>query len=335
MMPDDSAVPPNRFSLRGCHSLLSTRSVGWHFRSTRQDRHHFDAQGSDPPTEQRADSKESYSLSQPVFERLCAVPGVCVSLATGTATMTLCLILLCLVPRAGFAADPGSHERAFLRALELFDSAKSPDDYRTSARELESIVADGVRSGAVYYNLGNAYYRAGDYGRAILNYRKAQPYRPRDTYLEANLQQALTSAPGRLAEQPAPWWSHVLFWTEWISYPDKVRLSGLAMLLAAVFVVTAVILRRPRIHFVAAALGCVSVIVGMDAFLSNPESIHRAVITGETIARKGTGKDYEPAFDQPLRDGAEFTVLSETSDWTLGHFEDIGDGWVRNEFVAR
>jgi len=249
--------------------------------------------------------------------------------------MALRIILLILVPCTASAADPGTHERAFIRSLELFDSASTSDDYRAAARELETIVADGVRSGAVYYNLGNAYYRAGDYGRAILNYRKAKPYRPRDTFLEANLQQALAVAPGRLADQPIPWWNHVLFWNEWLSFPAKVQFTGLAMIIAAVFAVTAVILRRPRIHLAAAALCCVSIILGIDAFLSHPDSVHRAVITGETIARKGTGKDYEPAFDQPLRDGAEFTIRSETSDWTMGHFEGIGDGWVRNEFLAK
>ena len=64
-------------------------------------------------------------------------------------------------------------------------------------------------------------------------------------------------------------------------------------------------------------------------------SSQRAVITIETIARKGTGNSYEPAFDQPLRDGAEFQVLQVSSDWTLGRFEGIGDGWVRNDSVAR
>ena len=54
----------------------------------------------------------------------------------------------------------------------------------------------------MYYNLGNAYFRAGEYGRAIAAYRKAKPYRPRDPYLEANLRQALSVAPGRLPEPP-------------------------------------------------------------------------------------------------------------------------------------
>jgi hypothetical protein len=233
------------------------------------------------------------------------------------------------------AADTGRRERAFVKALELFDSASGPDDYRAAAKELETIVADGFQNGAVFYNLGNAYYRAGDYGRAILNYRKAKFYRPRDAYLEANLQQALAVAPGRLNESTVPWWTHVLFWTDWFSFPTKVRSLCLGLLLIPTLALISVAIRNPRLLIAACVLLMFTVAAGIDVGLTNPDSSRRAVIIGETIARKGTGKDYEPAFDQPLRDGAEFTVLNQTTDWTFGHFEGIGDGWVRNEFVAR
>ena len=80
-----------------------------------------------------------------------------------------------------------------------------------------------------------------------------------------------------------------------------------------------------------------SVAIAVDAGLSyaDIEGSRRAVITAETTARKGTGKDYEAAFDQPLKDGAEFRILEETNDWVLGHFEGIGDGWIRKEYIAR
>jgi tetratricopeptide (TPR) repeat protein len=224
-----------------------------------------------------------------------------------------------------------------VQAIELFDAAKTPEQYRESAWVLESILADGFQNGAVYYNLGNAYYRAGDYGRAILNYRKAKPYRPRDPYLKANLEQALIAAPGHLAEPPIRWWSHVLFWTDWFSFPTKVRLFFGGMAMAALLTVIAVGFRIPRLPFPIAAILFVSVAIGVDAALYDEQitGYHRGVITAETSARKGTGASYEVAFDQPLRDGAEFQILSKTADWTLGHFEGVGDGWVRNEFVAR
>lgn len=247
------------------------------------------------------------------------------------------MLLACLfLPRVtSTAAEPGAHERAFVKALELFDQAKSPDDYRASARELESIIADGVHSGAVYYNLGNAWFRAGEFGRAILSYRKARPYRPRDPYLEANLQQALASAPGRLPDPPTPWWSHVLFWTDWFSSPAKVRLASSSLALSAVLFVLAIVLRRRSLITVMAVVFVLGVALSLECLLIAPAQSSRAVIIAETTARKGTGKDYEPAFDQPLRDGAEFTILTETDDWVFGHFEGIGDGWVRKDDMAR
>jgi len=249
--------------------------------------------------------------------------------------LLLLSVIFCLSSSIATAAEPGAHERAFVKALELFDQAKSPDDYRASARELESIVADGVHSGAVYYNLGNAWFRAGEFGRAILNYRKAKPYRPRDPYLAANLQQALASAPGRLPDPPVPWWSHVLFWTDWFSASAKIRLASCSLCLAAIlFVVSIVMRRRSLISAMAVAL-IFGIALSAECLLNDPTQVHRAVIITETTARKGTGKDYEPAFDQPLRDGAEFTVLTETIDYFFGHFEGIGDGWVRKEDAAR
>ena len=46
-------------------------------------------------------------------------------------------------------------------ALEQFDASKSPADYRQAAETLESIVVDGYCNGAVFYNLGNAWFRGG------------------------------------------------------------------------------------------------------------------------------------------------------------------------------
>jgi Tetratricopeptide repeat len=233
------------------------------------------------------------------------------------------------------AADTGERQRSFVRAQEQFDKAQTPEDYRAAAKEFEKILSDGFQNGVVYYNLGNAYYRAGDYGRAILSYRKAKSLRPRDAYLEANLQQALAAAPGRLNEPATPWWTHVLFWSQWFSFPMKVKLTAGCWMMAAVVWVIAIVRRHSRLHLVTGALVCVGLVMGIDLMLSNPQSVTRAVIIAETIARKGTADDYEPAFNQPLRDGAEFTILDETSEWTFGQFEGIGEGWVRNQFIAK
>ena len=250
--------------------------------------------------------------------------------------LPILVALAFLSPGTATAAEPGTRERTFMRALELFDAAKTPHDYSESAALLESLLADGFRNGAVYYNLGNAYFRAGQYGRAIAAYRKAQAYRPRDPYLDANLRQALSVAPGRLPEPPSPWWRHVLFWSGWLSFPEKAYAAFAGFLLAALAAIAALLFRRPRGYWLSAALGLAAIVVSIDAGLAYADVTwsRHAVVTDETIARKGIGKDYEPAFDQPLKDGAEFTVLSESDDWVFGHFEGIGDGWLRREHVV-
>ena len=49
------------------------------------------------------------------------------------------------------------------------------------AAALYQALADaGAEDGTLYYNLGNACFKAGDLGRAILNYRRAQALLPRD-----------------------------------------------------------------------------------------------------------------------------------------------------------
>src|SRR5580658_6844003 len=171
------------------------------------------------------------------------------------------LMLSAVMPGVAFAAEPGARQRTFIRALEVFDAAKTPREYRESATLLESLLADGFRNGAVYYNLGNAYYRAGEYGRAIAAYRKAKPYRPRDPYLEANLRQALSVAPGRLPESPPPWWRHVLFWSRWLSFPEKAYASFAGFVLAALAACAAVLLRRPRGYWISMALVVIAAIL--------------------------------------------------------------------------
>jgi tetratricopeptide (TPR) repeat protein len=295
----------------------------------------FSAPGGDKEQGRQGDKENDQRLCRRSF--LLVSPTPCLLVFFQKCCCFACLLVLPFMPAAARASEAGSRERTFVRALELFDAAKSPQDYRESAALLESLLADGFRSGAVYYNLGNAWFRAGEYGRAIAAYRKAKPYRPRDPYLDANLRQALLVAPGRLAEPPPPWWTHVLFWSGWLSYSEKIYATFGCFSLAALAALAGLILRRSRAYWLSTALVLVAAGLGIDAGLAYADvrwSRH-AVVTGETIARKGIGKDYEPAFDQPLKDGAEFTILSENGDWIFGHFANIGDGWLRRENVAR
>ncbi|MGD9613092.1 MAG: tetratricopeptide repeat protein [Kiritimatiellia bacterium] len=58
----------------------------------------------------------------------------------------------------------------------------------------ESLVAEGQSQPETLFNLGNAHYRSGNLGKAILAYRQAQRLAPRDPDIRANLGFAAQSA---------------------------------------------------------------------------------------------------------------------------------------------
>jgi tetratricopeptide (TPR) repeat protein len=251
-------------------------------------------------------------------------------------TIGFLLPALLIAASAGASEEKGSRERSFIRALEVFDQAKSADDYRQAAELFESLNAEQFENGAAFYNAGNARMRAGDYGRAIANYRKAKLYRPRDSFLDANLRLALSLAPGRLPEAPQPSWKHVLFWSDWLSFPEKFYLPFGVFCIGIAIATTGLMLRKKKAYWFSGAAVLIAAVISIETGLAYTQitGAPHAVVIAETTARKGTGERWEPAFTQPLRDGAEFTIVDRSGEWVLGHFEGIGDGWLPKNAIV-
>ena len=81
-------------------------------------------------------------------------------------------------------------ERTFADAAKAYDENRLPD----AIQGWRSLVDEGQALPEVLFNLGNAYYRHGDLGEAILAYRRAQRLAPRDPDIRANLGFAAQSA---------------------------------------------------------------------------------------------------------------------------------------------
>jgi uncharacterized protein YgiM (DUF1202 family) len=69
-------------------------------------------------------------------------------------------------------------------------------DYANAATAYEQIVRSGESSPALYFNLGNAYFKNNQTGRAIAAYAQAEALSPRDPDIRANLKFALDAVPG-------------------------------------------------------------------------------------------------------------------------------------------
>ena len=77
-----------------------------------------------------------------------------------------------------------------------------PDNFPQAIKGYESLVESRQWNPTLFYDLGNAYFRKGDSGRAILNYERALALDPNHAEARANLQlvrdqaRALELAPG-------------------------------------------------------------------------------------------------------------------------------------------
>ncbi len=68
------------------------------------------------------------------------------------------------------------------------NNAYAEGDYQNAIEHYSAILHQGIESGEVYFNLGNAYFKTNDLGRAILYYEKASKFIEGDPALEQNLQ---------------------------------------------------------------------------------------------------------------------------------------------------
>lgn len=81
-----------------------------------------------------------------------------------------------------------SPQESFEQANQFYTSRNFPE----AIKLYESLEAQGIQSGDLFYNLANSYYRQGEMGEAVFYYLKALRYAPRDRDLVANYHYVLS-----------------------------------------------------------------------------------------------------------------------------------------------
>lgn len=90
-------------------------------------------------------------------------------------------------PAASAPVEIDAHGKGISQLFDLANQAYEADDIERAVAYYRAIEERGLVNGHLYFNMGNAYFRMGDFGRAILYYEKARVLHPRDRDLLHNL----------------------------------------------------------------------------------------------------------------------------------------------------
>lgn len=207
-------------------------------------------------------------------------------------------------------------------------------DYAKAVSAYEDILEMGFESPALYYNLGNAFFKEGKIGPAILNYERALRLAPRDEDIRFNLRLAEEYRLDKIQDIPT------FFTTKMLN--AFLALFGLRTfyLLFGVFYIIAAgaavgwIFSRSRkwkILFRTAGLaGLVLMIFFGSAAAFKTHNLHHGVeavvLENEVAVRSAPTQDGTHIF--AIHEGLKVKVLNRRRDWIEIKLDDGKEGWL-------
>ncbi|MCA9412613.1 MAG: tetratricopeptide repeat protein [Candidatus Omnitrophica bacterium] len=90
------------------------------------------------------------------------------------------------------AVEVDTHGKGIAEIFQLANQSYEADDLEKAAAYYRAIEDRGLVNGNLYFNMGNTFFRMGDFGKAILYYEKARKLHPRSPDLLHNLAYART-----------------------------------------------------------------------------------------------------------------------------------------------
>jgi tetratricopeptide (TPR) repeat protein len=228
------------------------------------------------------------------------------------------VMFVCLLAQQSFAQSDVDFRKA--------NQDYAAGHFQDAIKGYEALFQARQYSANLFYNLGNAYFRAGDFGAAILNYQRALALDRHHPEADANLRIAREESRG-LELNPPPVERIVHFATA-----SEFAITAAVALWTGAFAITALIfLRRRTAPLIALSILSLS-IFAFATFAAyrlengtNGKSL--AIVTGNGVeARLATADNANTVLALPP--GSEIKILSTRGDWIYAALPNNLRGWL-------
>ena len=231
----------------------------------------------------------------------------------------LCCAAICaLCISSAFAQS----DAQFVKANEEYAAGH----FKEAIDGYEALTHAGPYSANLFYNLGNAYFRTGNFGRAILNYERALALDRHHPESEANLRVVRDEA--RALEMQQDWLQRRL---QFASLNQYTVAASIAFWVAVFWIVRLFFARRRSAGAVAMSILLLA-IFGAAVFagyeLDNGSTGRTlAIVTGNDVtARLATADNTRSILALPP--GSEIKILSVRGDWMYADLPNNLRGWI-------
>lgn len=219
----------------------------------------------------------------------------------------------------------------------LFNKANK--EYRSghfdqAKQQYEALVKEGYHSSALYFNLGNCYYKTGETAKAILNYERAKKINPDDEDVAYNLRLAYSNTVDKV--DPVPqlfyerWWSQLLF----MFSPDTWSWVAVALLWLAVglgiWYLNASTIATRKLSFMSGSVTLILACMMFSLAACSHRRInnHQGAVVMEPSAYVRSSPDEKSTGLFMLHAGTRIEVIDELGGWKQIRIANGNVGWM-------
>jgi tetratricopeptide (TPR) repeat protein len=244
----------------------------------------------------------------------------------------MCVVLVTLFGLTVSAFGGGADD--FARGNQFFQGKQ----YKQAIESYRAVLSSGEESANLYFNLGNAYFKDGDLGYAILYFLKAKRLAPGDDDIRSNLEFAKKMTSVQLEGVALNPVNSLLD-----SIVSSYRLSTLAWWSSLFFVLLMVLLIlrfglgwthqwiRPGTITILVILAAVSF---LTTFKYREESVTRRAVIVATESEVRTGPNDQSDIELHGEPGLIVKILAESGDYYKVLFENQRQGWIKKILVS-
>jgi tetratricopeptide (TPR) repeat protein len=222
--------------------------------------------------------------------------------------------------------------------IKVMDSANQQyerSEFADAAQQYQQLVDQGYQDAALFYNLGNAYLKNDDLGRAIVNYLRASELSPRDKDVQTNLSLARSQTIDQIETSGDSLISSISnFSQRWLTLGELGVISLILWTVSTVAIGTLLLSsnssRKVTVRnatIIALTAMSISLLLFLAALNTDANDDTGVIVVTSVDVLSGPGTQYVTEFT--IHSGAEVRLIDSREGWTRlalpgGEFQ----GWV-------